>query len=140
MQTNKLLNACAQTNQPPMFNTGKVSQPGKQGAGGVKATSTIMGEFMTYRAMYVAAKQALAERLPESITAEQFVVLKMLSAGEIYSDDLAERSGILAPSLSRMLNDLEAIDAISRKQCKTDNRRKLVRILKHGKDLVKAAK
>lgn len=64
----------------------------------------------------------------------------MLSAGEIYADDLAERSGILAPSLSRMLNDLEAIDAISRKQCPTDNRLKLVRILKHGKDLVKAAK
>lgn len=82
----------------------------------------------------------MARRMPDNLTPEQFVVLKMLSAGEIYADDLAERSGILAPSLSRMLNDLEAIDAISRKQCPTDNRRKLVRILKHGKDLVKAAK
>lgn len=112
----------------------------KTGAGGVKATSTIMGEFMAARALCISAKEELAIRMPDNLTPEQFVVLKMLSAGEIYADDLAERSGILAPSLSRMLNDLEAIDAISRKQCPTDNRRKLVRILKHGKDLVKAAK
>lgn len=111
-----------------------------QGAGGVKTTSTLMGEFMAARALYTAARDELNKRLPAGITAEQFVVLKMLSAGEVYTDDLAVRSGILSPSLSRMLNDLEAIDAVSRKQCKTDNRRKLVRILEHGKDLVRAAK
>lgn len=111
-----------------------------QGSGGVKTTSTLMGEFMAARALYVAAKDELTKRLPDELTAEQFVVLKMLQGGPSYADDLAERSGILAPSLSRMLNDLEAIDAISRRHCPTDNRRKLVRILKHGKDLVKAAK
>ena len=111
-----------------------------QAKGGVKATSTIMGEFMAARALYTAARDELTKRLPDGITAEQFVVLKMLCAGDVYTDDLAVRSGILSPSLSRMLNDLEAIEAVSRKQCKTDNRRKLVRILKHGKDLVRAAK
>lgn len=111
-----------------------------QGSGGVKATSTLMGEFMAARALYTAARDELNRRLPVGITAEQFVVLKMLCAGDVYTDELAVRSGILPPSLSRMLNDLEEIAAVSRRQCPTDNRRKLVRILKHGKDLVKAAK
>lgn len=111
-----------------------------QAKGGVKATSTLMGEFMAARALYVAAKDELTKRLPDGITAEQFVVLKMLQGGPSYADDLAERSGILGPSLSRMLNDLEAIQAVSRRQCQTDNRRKIVRILEHGKNLVRAAK
>lgn len=103
-------------------------------------TDQLMADFMAYRAMYTAAREELNKRLPDGITAEQFVVLKMLCAGPVYTDDLAVRSGILPPSLSRMLNDLEEIAAVSRRQCQTDNRRKLVRILKAGKDLVRAAK
>lgn len=108
--------------------------------GGVKATSTLMGEFMAARALYVSSKEELTKRMPEGLTAEQFVVLKMLSAGDVHADDLAERSGVLAPSLSRMLNDLESIKAIKRTTCRTDSRRRLVKIRPEGKQLLRMAK
>ena len=103
-------------------------------------TDQLMSDFMAYRAMYTAAREELNSRLPEGVTPEQLIVLNALLEGDLHTDELAKRADVFPPSLSRMLDSLEAIKAVSRRQCDSDNRRKLVRILKHGKDLVKAAK
>ena len=112
----------------------------KSGPGGGKATSTIMGEFMAARALYVSSKEELSKRMPEGLTAERFIVLKMLSAGDVHAEDLAERSGVLTSSLSRMLNDLESMGAIKRTTCHSDNRRRLIKIRPEGKQLLRMAK
>lgn len=103
-------------------------------------TEVLMHDFMAYRAMYVSSKEELSKRMPEGLTAEQFIVLKMLSAGDVHAEDLAERSGVLATSLSRMLNGLESMGAIKRTTCLIDNRRRLIKIRPQGKQLLRMAK
>jgi len=108
--------------------------------GGKKTTSTLLTEFLAAKALYTAARAELGKRLPECLTQEQFVILSMLRGGPVYADDLAERSGMLSPSVSRILGDLEGRDAITRLECKTDARRRLVSITDDGKMILREVK
>lgn len=108
--------------------------------GGKKTTSTLMGEFLAAKSIYVSTRAELGKRLPEGLTQEQYVVLAMLRGGPIYADDIAERSAMLSPSVSRILNDLEGRDAIIRLECKTDARRRLVSITDAGKMILREVK
>lgn len=108
--------------------------------GGKKTTATLMSEFLAAKALYTNARAELGKRLPEGLTQEQYVVLVMLRGGPVYADDLAERSGMLSPSVSRILNDLEEREAITRADCKTDARRRLVSITDDGKMILREVK
>src|SRR5580692_8826846 len=61
------------------------------------------------------------------ITEQQWRVIRVLYFdGEMDATRLAERSYLLAPSLSRILKDLEASDHIRRRTAKMDSRQSLV--------------
>lgn len=108
--------------------------------GGKKTTSTLLTEFLAAKALYTTARAELGKRLPHGITQEQYIVLAMLRGGPVYADDIAERSAMLSPSVSRILNDLEGRDAIIRLECKTDARRRFVSITDVGKLILREVK
>lgn len=108
--------------------------------GGKKTTATLLTEFLAAKALYTNARAELGKRLPEGLTQEQYAVLSMLRGGPIYADDIAERSAMLSPSVSRILGDLEERDAITRADCKTDGRRRLVSIADAGKLILREVK
>ncbi len=61
------------------------------------------------------------------VTEPQWRVIRALYLeGEMDATELARRSYLLAPSLSRILKDLEATDHIRRRPGKTDSRQSLV--------------
>lgn len=74
------------------------------------------------------------------ITEQQWRVLRALTAVEtIEIMALAERTFLLAPSLSRILKDLDERGLIVRRASKTDLRRGLVSISARGRDLIAKA-
>lgn len=74
------------------------------------------------------------------ITEQQWRVLRALTAVEtIEIMALAERTFLLAPSLSRILKDLDERGLIVRRTSKTDLRRGLVSISARGRDLIAKA-
>ena len=71
------------------------------------------------------------------VTEQQWRVLRALEdSGEIEISRLAERSFILMPSLSRILQNLEGRDLITRRSAAADQRRVLVAISPKGLELV----
>ena len=74
------------------------------------------------------------------ITEQQWRVLRSLTAVEtIEIMALAERTFLLAPSLSRILKDLDERGLIVRRASETDLRRGLVSISARGRDLIDKA-
>jgi homoprotocatechuate degradation regulator HpaR len=71
------------------------------------------------------------------ITEQQWRVLRVLyKSGEMEATDLARQSMLLAPSLTRILRDLEAAKMISRRWAETDLRRSVIAITPVGVSLL----
>lgn len=67
------------------------------------------------------------------VTEQQWRVLRVLyKSGELEATDLARQSMLLAPSLTRILRDLEAAKMISRRWAETDLRRSVIAITPTG--------
>lgn len=74
-----------------------------------------------------------------NITEQQWRVLRALTAiSEIEVMELAKVTSLLAPSLSRILRDLEARGLIKRRQASGDLRRSLISISEKGLNLIDA--
>ena len=75
----------------------------------------------------------------QNLTDPQWRVLRILSAvDEIDSTELAKRSMLLGPSLSRILRDLDGRKLITRRACGLDARRSLASIAPAGRALIDA--
>jgi len=73
------------------------------------------------------------------ITEQQWRVLRALDhAGSLEATDLARRTVLLAPSLSRILRDLEARGLVERAAVRADLRRTRIRVSEKGARLVAA--
>lgn len=71
------------------------------------------------------------------VTEQQWRVLRVLDeAGPMEPTRIAERACLLLPSLTRILQKLEAKDLIRRKPDKRDGRRQIIRITASGADLI----
>lgn len=71
------------------------------------------------------------------ITEQQWRVIRVLYLeGEMDATRLAQRSYLLAPSLSRILKDLEASDHVRRRTAKADSRQSLVSLSPKASALV----
>jgi len=68
----------------------------------------------------------------DGVTEQQWRILRALAAGPMEVSRLAEATFLLAPSLSRILPELEARRLISRAQADADLRRSVVRIERKG--------
>lgn len=74
------------------------------------------------------------------ITEQQWRVLRVLYLeGEMDATELAGRSFLLAPSLSRILRDLEASDHVRRRTSDTDSRHSLLSLSAKGTAVVAKA-
>lgn len=104
------------------------------------ATSTLINDYMAAKALYTALKVELESRLNSELTAEQFMALKIASAGDIGATELAKRCNFKMPSLTRMLDTLEGLKAIKRITDPADTRRTIVRIQAKGVKLLREAK
>lgn len=72
------------------------------------------------------------------LTEQQWRVLRALTAteGAVDAGELAQRTFLLAPSLSRILADLDRRGFIRRAADAADQRRSLIELSAHGVDLV----
>lgn len=78
-------------------------------------------------------RQTLAEF---GLTEQQWRVIRTAyECGELNAQELASRSAILGPSLSRILNRLEADGILSRRTAKTDLRELTIKLSASGKRL-----
>ena len=95
-------------------------------------------DFLTAQKKLSEARTALAEKIKKTkLTCEQWRALRECSIEPIITSTLAERAGILGPSLSRILNTLEENKLISRKVDDGDNRRTFVSATAKGIKLIK---
>jgi homoprotocatechuate degradation regulator HpaR len=75
----------------------------------------------------------------QGVTEQQWRILRALAhRGPLEVTELAEATFLLAPSLSRILPDLEARDLVSRRQVDTDLRRSVVSLEPKGLRLIAA--
>ena len=75
------------------------------------------------------------------LTEQQWRVLRTLTeAGPLEATELAERSFILAPSLTRMIKSLEERALITRARHEKDGRRVLLEITPGGRALIRKLK
>jgi len=110
------------------------------GSGGAKAAHRVpMREFSRSLPMsLLRAREAVMRQFRPSLrrhdlTEQQWRILRALAAIDaIEVTELARTAFLLAPSLSRILRDLEARDLIERKTAETDLRRGLVSISDKG--------
>ncbi len=77
------------------------------------------------------------------LTEQQWRVLRALTAFSDSDDapdagDLAARTFLLSPSLSRILTNLEERQLIERRPAESDNRRSLIELTDAGRELVRA--
>ena len=73
------------------------------------------------------------------LTEQQWRVLRALRAADdpVDAGELADRTFLLAPSLSRMLSNMEARHLISRTADPHDQRRSLIALTQEGEELVR---
>jgi homoprotocatechuate degradation regulator HpaR len=88
------------------------------------------------------AREALMRRFRPGlrevgVTEQQWRILRALAhSGELEASELAEITCLLAPSISRILPDMEARQLISRRQPDSDLRRSLIRLERKGLRLI----
>lgn len=88
------------------------------------------------------AREAVMRRFrPElrthGVTEQQWRILRALAhAGPLEVSELAEATYLLAPSLSRILPDMEARQLIGRRQADTDLRRSVISLERKGLRLI----
>lgn len=93
-------------------------------------------EFLAFKVTFVAARDAISKKLNGTkVTAEQWIVLDSITAG-IHCADLAKASGLLVPSLSRMLKPLEEDGLIKTAADKNDARHKKISLTNKGQRLL----
>ncbi len=88
------------------------------------------------------AREALMRRFRPGlrdvgVTEQQWRILRALAhSGELEASELAEATCLLAPSISRILPDMEARQLISRRQPDSDLRRSVIRLERKGLRLI----
>lgn len=92
--------------------------------------------FLEFKSTFIAAREAINEKLKGTkITAEQWVVLDSITPG-IHCAELAALSGLLVPSLSRMIVTLESDGLIKTSADKNDARHKKITLTNKGQKLL----
>ena len=92
--------------------------------------------FLAFKASYISARETINEKLNGTkITAEQWVVLDSITPG-IHCAELSKLSGLLVPSLSRMLKPLEEDGLIKISADKEDARYKKIYLTAKGQKLL----
>jgi DNA-binding MarR family transcriptional regulator len=92
--------------------------------------------FLLYKETFEEIRTAIKNNLKQTkITAEQWVVLDSIRPG-IHCADLAKASGLLVPSLSRMLKPLEEDGLIKTASDKEDGRHKKITLTNKGQKLL----
>jgi homoprotocatechuate degradation regulator HpaR len=90
------------------------------------------------------AREAVMKRFRPSlrthgVTEQQWRILRALAhSGSLEVSELAEATCLLAPSLSRILPDMQARHLISRRQADSDLRRSVIRLERKGLRLIAA--
>jgi DNA-binding MarR family transcriptional regulator len=93
-------------------------------------------KFLDKKLQYLGAKDSLTKRLEGSnLTAEQWVVLDSITPG-IHCAELAALSGLIVPSLSRMIVTLESDGLIKTAPDKNDARHKKITLTNKGQKLL----
>lgn len=93
-------------------------------------------DFLAFKATFVAARDAITKKLEGTkITAEQWIVLSSITPG-IHCAELAALSGLLVPSLSRMIKQLEEDGLIMVTDSFDDRRNKKISLRVKGKNLL----
>lgn len=96
----------------------------------------LKNDFLSFKATFVAARDALTKKLEgTNITSEQWVVLDSITPG-IHCAELAALSGLLVPSLSRMIVTLESDGLIKTAPDKEDGRHKKITLTNKGQKLL----
>lgn len=96
----------------------------------------LKNDFLAFKATFVAFRDAITKNLEGTkITAEQWIVLDSITPG-IHCSELAELSGLLVPSLSRMIVTLESDGLIKTAPDKEDGRHKKITLTNKGQKLL----
>lgn len=96
----------------------------------------LKNDFLDCKAKFVAARDAITKNLKGTkITAEQWIVLVSITPG-IHCAELAAISGLLVPSLSRMIVTLEIDGLIKTAADKEDGRHKKITLTSKGQKLL----
>lgn len=102
--------------------------------------ATLEYDFFVAQNTLHAARAALAARIANTgLSCEQWRVLREASSQAISITTLAERAGILRPSVSRILATLAAYKLVTRTADKNDVRRAFVQITAKGKKILAKA-
>jgi len=92
--------------------------------------------FLAFKASFIASRETINENLNGTkITAEQWVVLDSITPG-IHCAELAKLSGLLVPSLSRIIVTLEREGLIKTSADKEDARHKKISLTNKGQKLL----
>lgn len=92
--------------------------------------------FLAFKATFIAAREAINENVKfMKITAEQWIVLDSITPG-INCADLAKASGLLVPSLSRIIKQLEEDGLIKTSADKKDARHKKISLTNKGQKML----
>lgn len=96
----------------------------------------LKNDFLAFKATFVAARDAITKKLEgTNLTAEQWVVLDSITPG-IHCNELAELSGLLVPSLSRIIKQLDEDGLIMVNDSFDDRRNKKISMRVKGKNLL----
>ena len=96
----------------------------------------LKNDFLEFKSTFIAAREAINEKLKGTkITAEQWIVLDSITPG-IHCTELAELSGLLVPSLSRMIKQLEEDGLIMVTDSFDDRRNKKISLRVKGRNLL----
>jgi len=96
----------------------------------------LKSSFLDFKGLFEQTRTAIKDNLKHTkITAEQWVVLDSVTDG-INCSDLARVSGVLLPSLSRMIATLESDGLIKSSEHKTDARFKKISLTNKGQKLL----
>ena len=126
-----------------------VSESAAKGAATISNESAVAARALPMRAFskslpmeLLRAREAVMRRFrpglrDHGVTEQQWRILRALAhAGPLEVSQLAEATCLLAPSLSRILPDLESRQLISRKQADTDLRRSVISLERKGLRLI----
>jgi len=96
----------------------------------------LKNDFLAFKETFISAREAINEKLKcTKITAEQWIVLGSITPG-IHCSELAKLSGLLVPSLSRMIVTLESDGLIKTAPDKNDARHKKITLTNKGQKLL----
>lgn len=100
-------------------------------------TSVLPGAFalQTQKLMHLLRKKTMEAPLPQELTLDQWLVLDALRGSAQTMTDLAERTCITGPTLTRIIDRLVSIAAVYRELDAGDRRKVRVHLSARGKGL-----